>query len=1437
MVMMPEDLLKRQVRTADEPESAYIHEYYDKSWALVIGINDYKEGFNRLNNARNDAEAIADVLKNTFRFDQVITLLDSQATREAIIEWLRDELPSKVGFNDRLIIFFAGHGTTQKMPGTREVRVGYLIPQDARPQKYSDNIDMEELRRACGLIPAKHIFIILDCCFSGVAAVMARGSLPLQEEIRNSEIVKSFTEKSAWQILTAGDVDEQVADSGLRPGHSAFTSAVLDGLDGGADLDGDLIITASDLISHVKKRVISETKREGARGQAPIGNYMVGGDLGGEFVFLLRDKRKEKRALSEIKPYKGLEPFTETDANIFFGRRNDVDKLLINLQSIPRFLGVVGPSGIGKTSLIQAGLLPRLRRGAVPGSDRWGFIIARPGNRPFENLEASGLKGASNGLVRASGNWLSAQKETNRLVLILDQFDEFLMSCPQHDRTKLWTELADLLEAHQLSITVIVILRDIFLSRFIQEAPSSRSEWQRQSFLGISYKLDKDELQEIIREPARQAGMEIEEGLLQVIMDDFLEASGERERTASASVLPLLGASLNHLWELGSADAVLTHRDYVEIGKQSGDMPEWADKAYEKLSLDGLGPLARRVLVDLVNLGDKGENIPDSGRRMTMDSLCYDEKEENAVLRVVQRLADARLVATSLDEEAGQEIVKIINNALIQKWEVLKQWLDKDRIFLEWRRAIEKNARAWINIRSGDDLSKIEDLLRSQNLLESEGWLNKKGEELSQREKEYINAGLKLKERDREEKEKAREEKARTTRRIFFILVITAALAVLVLEERNYANEKTQEALARTLASQSELIIGDSPTSLAKSTLLAVESLNHWESPDGYTALRRELALLPRSIKRLDHNDFVNDVAFSPDGWKLATASEDGNASIWDTRTWRRQNLVHGGPVHDVVFSKDGSKLATASDDGTARIWNASTGEELQKLWHKGVNNETSYVNAVAFSPDGKMFATASDDGTALIRNASTGEQLEKLQHEGSVNAMVFSPDGSKLATASDDGTARIWNASTGEQLHELWHEGSVNAVAFSPDRPELATASKDGTARIWDINKNTELQKLKHNGAVLAVIFSREGDKLATASDDRTARIWDVATGAELSRMIHDESVLSLAFSPDESRLATSSSDNSTQIWDLNMTEPWEPMHNYIVNGATFNMNGSKLAVAGEGGNAIIWDTRTWTQQNLAAYKAIRYMVFSPDGSKLATASKDGTCRIWDVATGTPLQNLSHNYTIAGIALSPDGAKLATASDNGTAQIWDVATGKQLRMLNLSVKLNDVSFSPDGFLLATASNNGTAVIWDARTGERLRGLHQGSIVYALTFSPDSTELATGSKDGIVRIWDVKTGILLQRLEHDGYIRTLSFSQDGTKLITVSSDRKLRVWQLNITSLIEEACNRITSNMTREEWIGFMAESDCLTCPREGSFNKSSILPWDDRKCLPCIQD
>ena len=572
---------------------------------------------------------------------------------------------------------------------------------------------------------------------------------------------------------------------------------------------------------------------------------------------------------------------------------------------------------------------------------------------------------------------------------------------------------------------------------------------------------------------------------------------------------------------------------------------------------------------------------------------------------------------------------------------------------------------------------------------------------------------------------------------------------------------------------------------------------------DAYGATAREpLELgflrpaLDQSIAVLEgHEGEVTAIAYSPDGTRLATGSDDTTARIWDTATGKEVALLEGHeqPVNSIAYSPDGTRLATGSWDATARIWDTATWKEITVL-----DGHESGFNSVAFSPEGTRLATASFGTTARILDAVTGKELAVLNgHNGSISSIAFSPDGTRLATGSIDSTARIWDAATGRETAILKVKGNaddVASIAFSPDGSSLATGSGDGTARLWDSVSGKEISVLNgHEQRVVSIAFSPDGTRLATGSWDATARLWSVATAKEIAVLKgHEEWVTSVAFSPDGMQLASASRDKTARVWDAATGTELATMSDHgMPSSIAFSPDGRRLATGSWDNTARVWDAATG--QEIAVLKGhdvlnvpgkelltrIESIAFSPDGTRLAAGTWDNTARVWDAATGQEIAMLKgHGDWVTSIAFSPDGLRLATGSRDDTARLWDATTAEELaRLTGHENGLTSVAFSPDGTLLATGSWDQTARLWDTAKQEELAVLPHESVVWSIAFSPDGTRLATGSWDNTARLWDAATAKELAVLKgHGQEINSITFSPDGTRLATGSNDTTARLW-------------------------------------------------------------
>jgi hypothetical protein len=544
-------------------------------------------------------------------------------------------------------------------------------------------------------------------------------------------------------------------------------------------------------------------------------------------------------------------------------------------------------------------------------------------------------------------------------------------------------------------------------------------------------------------------------------------------------------------------------------------------------------------------------------------------------------------------------------------------------------------------------------------------------------------------------------------------------------------------------------------------------------SPRGFSGVpksREAGALWARALEHEPENQLAADRLWS----LLRTRSST-----------RSMALRQRGDVFHASVSLDGRRIVTASEDKTARIWDAETVQpDGEPPRHNGA------VRHASFSPDGRYVVTACWDNTARIWDAETGlAHGEPLRHDDTVWLTSFSPDGRRVVTTSSDNTARIWDADTGQPHGEpLQHDHVVIHASFSPDGRRIVTASWDKTARIWDAETGQlHGEPFRHDGFVYRASFSPNGRRIVTASEDKTARIWDAETGQPHGEPLrHDNFVRHASFSPDGRRIVTASDDKTARIWDAETGQPYgEPLRH-------------------DG--------------------AVRHASFSPDGRRIVTASDDKTARIWDAQTGQPRGGpLLHEEAVRQASFSPDGRRIVTASEDNTARIWDAETGhSQGEILRHEGPVHHASFSPDGRRIVTASKDNTARIWDADTGQpHGEPLRHDEFVYRASFSPDGRRIVTASEDKTARIWDAETGQPCgEPLRHDGIVFHASFSPDSCRIITASGDKTARIWSVEI------ADSSVGSHLPSSSAIAWAHQALGLRYRDDGTLE---LIPGDER--------
>jgi WD40 repeat protein len=1079
-------------------------------------------------------------------------------------------------------------------------------------------------------------------------------------------------------------------------------------------------------------------------------------------------------------PYVGLQPFEEADREFFFGRERDQQIIIANLLASPLTI-LYGSSGVGKSSVLMAGVVPQLRRERPRTPvvvfrnwvDRdfqlaltracleavWTNEVDQP--KPAESLPFDEI-------LRACAE---AAHET--IVVILDQFEEYFLYHPKASAPESFeAQFARAVNRDDIDVGFLIALRDDSLSRldrFQERIPNLLSNRLRLQHL------DSAGAAVALRRPLEVWNAKYATGRPSICIEDSLVSAVIQQVRTGQVMAGRHGGS-------GVAHAGDAEEEYVEA-------------PFLQLVMERLWDEERRV----------GSHIL---RRETLDRL------QGAKAIVSAHLDDIMSQRDTTDQTVCASFFDHLVTPTGSKVACCREDL------IQW---------------AGDLAPRIPAVLK---LLSEERILRtvaapKEHSETTQYElyhDVYAPAILDWRHRYVEAQERARaieqaREQAvqRARRRWIVALVAMTAIAIIgwvVATWQSWrfeADQKAAESIftssfdaARSLnlaleAVQATALFGLSPTRLAGLGLPPTAAAED--------ALRQAI-----QASRLEWTQRagtgVYAVAFSSDGHKLATAGENKKVQIWDIATGHPKPLLvipHNTRVRGVAFLPTGDRLVTIAHN-TAYLW--ALDDPHKPLW--SFLQGSPIYSAFAVSRDGSLLATAShgtpQESVIKVWDLKAPEPEPKPMTtidvpDAWIMDLAFSPDGCCLAIACVErgtrtSTSSIWSIKTGEEILSLPMTVPSDAVAFTPDGKSLVTASRDAWVRVWQPAGNAADDALDR-------LLAQKSEPIASGDAALPAAALAVVRWSERIFAGHSERIRNIAVSQDGTRIASAGGDNTVKIWDTKTGENLLTLtgHTGYAEAVQFSPDGRHVVTASRDRTIKFWNIEVHTN-------TVTSIAFSPNGKLLATGSSDRTARLWELSGDTPLLRYpileGHTEQIYRLAFNPTNTLLATAGFDNMVKLWDVDSGNEIATLKQHVdQLRSVAFSPDSTRLASAGADGVTWLYDLRIRDieatALRLVHNsertsdGKLKHqasALAFHPQRAHLATGGWDGKLQLWDfsgqnVGALDLPRGSESARRVLAIAFSPDGA-IIAALTRHWVHLWPVTAFDRSQTAPETIT---------------------------------------------
>ncbi|MHC9518772.1 AAA family ATPase [Prescottella equi] len=1164
-----------------------------------------------------------------------------------------------------------------------------------------------------------------------------------------------------------------------------------------------------------------------------------------------------------VRPYRGLAPYREKDERLFFGRTQSVDGLVAAVEAAQGkgIVIVTGASGVGKSSLVQAGLIPQLKALDQDGDrSAYAAVVFAPGAHPLTSLRSAVPEltedvPSADQLHEALGR-AAERLGAHHLLIVVDQIEELFSQCSDADERAAFLTVLDLAATAPVgggatdTTSVVATMRSDFYPQALTHPVLARALEQRSKTVSP---LLREDVVEVITKPARMIGLKLEPGLVDLILNDLgvLTAASPNPSESSDTVLPLVSHLLDTMWERRRGGQ-LTIANYRATGGVRGSIAAAAERAWEQLDERGR-VLARAMFVHLVYVTSTGTDV--KIRRTIPQLLALEGDDTGAGRRVVDHFVNARVLV------ADGDAVELIHDAVIYTWPRLRTWIQEDRSYSALRQQIETDAVHW------------EDSDRNSSLLYHRGRLDLLTEHAQTRADhgtptgesavEAVAASLTPAAADFLEASVGQVRRQTWRKRtvmtaLALSTVVAVAMGAMALAAKSRAEDERSAAQFQQVVALADALRESDPTTSAQLSLAA------WRMrPGSDDAFSRLVATETTPISRslTGHTGPVYGVAFSADGRTLATASDDRSVRLWDLADGSvpvqiGQELT--GPdqyMASVSFSPDGHLLAAGGGDGTMWIWDIGDRSAPRALM-SGQRNAPGAVHNVRFSPDGRLLAVPHDDGTVTLFDTTKPDSGEfpaftLRAHSGAVRTVSFR-GGTVMATSSDDRTVRVWDIADPARPVQVGRDLTgfddvAHSVSFSPDGTTLAASSGDGMIRVFDATNLADIRQVgapvqAHTGGIWTVAFAADGSTLASASWDGTAKLWSVDPG---TRAVHElrpalsgngGGVPALALSPDGTTIVTGGQDSIVRMWTL--PAGTVPVSDASMTLPSINSDGSRVVTAGYDSQVRLWKVSAAGEMDRAGTIELprplgggNVVELSPDGKVLATTqTSGGHVQLWDVADPEHPAALGAPITTATrftweMAFSPDGRTLAIGDDDFSVALWDVQDPRNPvrlgeRLTGPRNLVRSVAFGPDGDVLVASSADGDIYAWDVSTPEKPASLpvraggHDGG-VNAVSFGPDGDTLVTASDDHTLVLWDRDddggfTPRPVPLRGHTGTVYSVAFGGDGTHVVSGSDDGSVRLWNVDGAGEAEEVGGPLTTIGTGRWQVAFLPRTDTV---------------------------